>query len=242
VLTPVSETQGLAWAVRKNSPHLLTALNDWLRKSRKSTQYNIIYKKYFKSRKNLATWGNSEYFSHSGGMLSEYDNLIRRYARKIGWDWRLLAAIICEESNFNPSSCSWAGAEGLMQLMTTTGLQFGVTDLSNPDLNLYAGTAYLKYLENYWKDIPDSTERMKFVLASYNVGEGHVRDAMKLAVKYAASPHSWDDSVARYLAKKSNPKFYNDPVVQSGYCRGEFAVSYVKQVLERYGHYVKMID
>lgn len=242
VQTAISEPKGMVWGVRKNSPKLLAALNDWLRKVRKGQEYNMIYKKYFKSRKNLAAWGRSDYFSQSGGKISQYDNLMRRYARRIGWDWRLLAAIIYEESQFDPSSCSWAGAEGLMQLMTTTGLRFGVADLADPEQNLFAGTAYLKYLEDYWKEIPDSAERVKFVLASYNVGEGHVRDAMRLAQKYAANPLLWDGHTAEYMAKKSKPKFYNDPVVQSGYCRGESVVAYVNKVLYRYGHYRKMIE
>ncbi|HXH19311.1 MAG TPA: transporter substrate-binding domain-containing protein, partial [Chitinophagales bacterium] len=76
----ISEPRGLAWAVRKNSPQLLEALNDWLRKKRKSEAYNVIFRKYFKSKKNIIAWAQSDYFSGSGGMISEYDNLIRRYA------------------------------------------------------------------------------------------------------------------------------------------------------------------
>lgn len=242
VETIISEPAGLAWAVRKNSPGLLEALNDWLARKKKSEQYNIIYKRYFKNKKQITTWAKSDYFSGSGGKISEYDNLLRRYARQIGWDWRLLAALIYEESQFDPASCSWAGAEGLMQLMTATGLRFGATDLSNPEQNVRAGTAYLKYLETYWKDIPDSAQRIRFVLASYNVGEGHVRDAMRLAEKYSADPYRWEGSVADFLAKKSKPKYYNDAVVSSGYCRGESVVNYVNEVLYRYGHYVKRID
>ncbi|HXH19339.1 MAG TPA: transglycosylase SLT domain-containing protein, partial [Chitinophagales bacterium] len=164
------------------------------------------------------------------------------YARRIGWDWRLLAALIYEESQFDAASCSWAGAEGLMQLVTTTGLRFGALDLSNPEQNVMAGTAYLQYLETHWKDIPDSAERMKFVLASYNVGEGHVRDAMRLAEKYGADPFRWEGNVAVYLVKKSQPKYYNDAAATSGYCRGTAAVTYVKQVLERYAHYRQRIE
>ncbi len=242
VTTEISKAQGLAWAVRKNSPRLLQALDDWLNKVKRGREYNMVYKKYFKSRKNIAAWAASDYFSEGGGKISKYDNLIRRYARDIGWDWRLLSALIYEESRFHADTCSWAGAQGLMQLMTTTGLQYGATDLADPQQNLFAGTSYLKYLEYFWKEIPDSSERMKFVLASYNAGESHVKDAARLAEKYAADPCVWEGNVAVYLANKSKPKYYNDPVVVSGYCRGESVVNYVRKVVERYGHYTRMIE
>lgn len=239
--TAVSEPQGLVWAVRKNSPNLLAALNDWLDATRKSEEYNIIYKKYFTSKKQIARWGRSDYFSRGDTVrLSEYDELIRRYALRIGWDWRLLASLICEESHFNPQSCSWAGAEGLMQLMPATGYQFGAAELSDPEQNLYAGTAYLRWLEKFWSDIPDS-ERTYFVLASYNVGESHVRDAVNLAAKYGADPQKWTGNVEEYLRLKSRPKYYNDTVVKYGYCRGEVTVNYVKEVLQRYRHYQQHI-
>jgi len=241
VRMPVSEPQGLVWAVRKNSPNLLAALNDWLDKTRKSEEYNIIYKKYFKSRKQIAKWATSDFSSKAGGRLSRYDELIRRNARRIGWDWRLLASLIYEESQFDSASCSWAGAEGLMQLMPATGYRFGANDLSDPVQSLHAGASYLNWLMDFWKDIPDRDERIKFVLASYNAGESHVRDAAKLAQKYNANPYLWEGNVAEYLRMKSKPQYYNDPVVNSGYCRGEVTVNYVREVLERYHHYEQHI-
>jgi len=241
VRTAISEPQGLAWAVRRNSPNLLAALNDWLNKTRKGEEYNLIYKKYFTSKKQIAKWASSDFFSRGDTVrLSQYDELIRRYARRIGWDWRLLASLIYEESHFNPESCSWAGAEGLMQLMPATGYRFGAAELSDPEQSLYAGTAYLRWLEKFWNDIPKE-ERAYFILASYNVGEGHVRDAMRLAEKYGANRYQWTGNVEEYLRLKSKPKYYNDSVVKSGYCRGETTVAYVKDIMKRYHHYTQHI-
>ncbi len=241
VNTFVSGPQGIAWAVRKNSPELLHAMNEWILKTRKSLEYNMIYKKYFKSKKQITAWARSDYFSASGGRISEYDDIIRRYARRIGWDWRLLVALIYEESGFDPLSCSWAGAEGLMQLMPFTGLRFGVYDLADPEQNIRAGTAYLHWLDHYWSEI-DSTERIKFILASYNAGETHVRDAVRLAEKYHADPCTWKGNVEQYMKLKSRPKYYNDEVATGGYCRGEAVVNYVNEVLERYRHYVQKFE
>lgn len=243
VRTAVSQPHGLVWAVRKNAPNLLGALNDWLDKMRKTEDYNLIYKKYFKGKKQIAKWASSDFFSQSSNgdaRLSEYDELIRRYARRIGWDWRLLASLIYEESHFNPESCSWAGAEGLMQLMPATGYRFGAAELSNPEQNIYAGTRYLRWLEKFWDDIPKE-ERIYFILASYNVGEAHVRDAMRLAEKNGADKYRWTGNVEEYLRRKSKPEYYNDSVCKSGYCRGEVTVNYVREVMERYRHYAQHI-
>jgi membrane-bound lytic murein transglycosylase F len=235
VHTQVSDVQGLVWAVRKNSPRLLEALNMWLDDVRRTEDYNLVYKKYFKSKKQMALWASNGSFL-KGGSLSRYDDLIKRYARHIGWDWRLLASLIYEESGFNNESCSWAGAEGLMQLMPATGYRFGATELGDPEDNIYAGTAYLNWLEKFWSNIP-SEERIFFVLASYNVGEAHVQDAMRLTRKHGGDPYKWSGNVEEYLRLKSKPVYYNDTLCKSGYCRGEVTVNYVKAVLERYHHY-----
>ncbi len=240
VQTVVSDKHGLSWAVRRNSPELLNALNSWLTTVNKREAYNMVYVKYFKSRKQLATWAESDFFSSGAGNISDYDDLIRRHARRVGWDWRLLAALIHEESRFDTEACSWAGAEGLMQLLPATASRFGVYDLTNPHLNIKAGTDYLVWLSEYWSDIQEPDERIKYVLASYNVGEGHVRDAMRLAVKNNSDPCNWE-SVAEFLIKKSKPQFYNDAVVRYGYCRGEVTVNYVKEILYKYNHYLQKI-
>ncbi|GIV32704.1 MAG: lytic transglycosylase F [Chitinophagales bacterium] len=240
VATTLSAPQGVVWVVRKNAPLLYESLNEWIVQTRKSMEYNLVYKKYFKNPKQITRWAQSDYFSVTGGMISPYDSLMRKYAVTIGWDWRLLAALIYEESGFDPSSCSWAGAEGLMQIMPLTGLRFGAYDLSDPEQNIRAGVAYLQWLDSHWADI-DSSERIYFILASYNAGETHVRDAVRLAEKFHADPCTWKNHVERFMLLKSNPRYYNDPVVSAGFCRGSSVIRYVTDVLNRYRHYVQRI-
>ena len=242
VRTPVSLPQRVAWAVRKNSPLLLDAVNSWIKKMKKETDYYVIYDKYFDNRFGFRRRISSDYFSQTGGGISEYDSLIKVNAEKINWDWRLLASMIYQESEFLPDKKSWAGAVGLMQLVPRTGREFGAINLNDPYQNVEAGTNFIQWLKNYWKEIPDSTEKMNFILASYNVGQGHVQDARKLADKYGKDPNIWNDNVAYFLLHKSDKKFYDDEVVQFGYCRGEEPVNYVREVFERYSHYTKFID
>ncbi len=172
-----------------------------------------------------------------GNKLSPYDDLIKQGADKLGWDWRLLAAVVYQESKFNPTDESWAGARGLMQLMPETAKRFGATDLKDPKQSLKAGVNYLMYLEKYWtRRIPDQQERLKFVLASYNAGLAHILDARKLCKKYGRNEALWMD-VQYFLLKKSDPKYYRDPLVTAGYCKCEEPVDYVQVVLERFEEY-----
>lgn len=239
---PVSLQQQIGWATRKTSPQLLKAINKWLGKMQKQSDYYVIYNKYFKSNRSIAKKVNSPLFAANSGKISMYDELIRKHSMKIDWDWRLLAALIYQESKFDPEAESWVGAKGLMQMMPETAKEFKIEDLSNPASSVQAGTDYLRRLERFWANrVEDDQERLKFVLASYNAGPGHVLDAQRLAEKYGQDPGKWENNVAEYLKKKSLPEYYNDPVVKSGYCRGEEPFKYVAQVLRRYEHYKRFV-
>lgn len=162
---------------------------------------------------------------------------------RYGWDWRLIASIIYQESRFDPEAESWAGAMGLMQLMPETADIFGVIEIYKPRENITGGLKLLNWLDKQLMDsIPDRNERLKFVLASYNVGLGHVKDAQRLAKKYGKDPFLWEDNVDYFLLNKSASKYYKDPVVRWGYCRGEEPFHYVSDVLERYGHYTNLLN
>ncbi|GAB4337457.1 MAG: transglycosylase SLT domain-containing protein [Calditrichia bacterium] len=242
VETSISFPQNIAWAVRKDSPLLLDSLNHWLREMKKVSTYYVIYNKYFKNRTAHLRRMNSEFLSLNNRQISPWDTLLKKNAPEIGWDWRLLASLVYQESQFNPASHSWAGARGLMQLMPSTARQFGARNIKDPQENLQAGVRYLKWLDNYWlkNGVMDSEERLKFVLASYNVGFNHIQDARRLAEKYQKDPNIWDDNVAEYVLKLSEPEYFRDPVVQYGYCRGIEPVKYVADILERYQHYTTL--
>lgn len=235
--TILSLPQQIAWGIRKNSPQLLGAINSWLTKIKKEPTFMVIYNRYFKSPRTSLLRIQSDYSSIGGNKISPYDELIKKNSEKLGWDWRLLAAVIYQESKFRKDDESWAGARGLMQLMPETAKQFGATNPDDPRQSIRAGVNYLKYLDNYWsKTVKNQDERLKFVLASYNAGLSHVVDARELTGKYQKNPTEWTD-VEYYLLQKSDPKFYRDPVVMAGYCKCEEPVNYVKSVLERYEEY-----
>lgn len=241
IKTPVSFPRRIAWAVRLNAPELLDTLNYGISLFKRDGTIKIIYDKYFNSTRKAREIAKSDYSSFSGGELSPYDDLIKLNAKKISWDWRLLAAMVYQESKFDPKTTSWAGAKGLLQMMPATAREQGVKDRANPQQNLAGGAKYIGWLEKQWQSrVENPDEQLKFVLASYNVGIGHVYDACALTEKYGGDPTIWID-VRENLLKLANRKYYSDPVVKVGYARGSEPVNYVDDILLRFERYKQLI-
>ncbi len=241
IATPVSFPQNIAWAVRNGSEEWLKYLNNWIRNFRKSTTYAVLYNKYFENSRS-STMASSGFHSIRDGNISPFDELIKAVADEFELDWRFLAAMIYRESRFDPQAESWAGAYGLMQIMPETADLVRMNEYEDPEQNIRVGVRLLEWLDkNLRPDVPDSTQRVKFMLAAYNVGLGHVKDAQRLAEKYNKNPEIWDDNVDYYMLNKSASKFYKDPVVHWGYCRGEEPYNYVNRVLETYRDYRNII-
>ena len=180
----------------------------------------------------------SPMLNREGGVISHYDAYFQRYAANIRWDWRLLAAQCYQESTFDPQAHSWAGACGLMQIMPATADHLGLSrsKLFHPEENIAAAVRYLEELENSFSDVRERSERTKFVLAAYNGGGFHIRDAMALARKHGRNDHLWRD-VEPFVLGLSQPQYYNDPVVKNGYMRGSETVDYVRRIHERWNGY-----
>ncbi len=173
--------------------------------------------------------------------ISEYDDIFRDEAERLGWDWRMLAAIVWNESRFNNYVVSSQGARGLMQFMPRTAERFGLVgdEILDPRKSIDAGVDYLLFLERRFEEIKDRDERIKFVLAGYNAGPGHIRDAMALAEKYGDDPHQWSGNVEKWLLALQESRYYNDKVCRHGFFRGRYTVKYVMNVFTKYKEYIK---
>ncbi|HEX3144413.1 MAG TPA: transporter substrate-binding domain-containing protein [Pyrinomonadaceae bacterium] len=237
----LSKSHSVAWAVRKNSPDLLNALNKWIDEKQNGSFFDKLYQKYFIDRRNYLERVESGFLTSKTGKLCAYDDLLKQHAGELPWDWRLLAAQAFQESRFKPDAHSWAGAAGLLQLMPATAKQYGVKNALDPEDNVQGAVKFLKWLNGFWGErIKDDNERLKFVLASYNTGAGHVQDAQRLAEKYGGNPQSWED-VSYWLLQKSTQEYSTDPVVKFGFCRGLEPVNYVSHILERYDRYKQFL-
>jgi membrane-bound lytic murein transglycosylase F len=240
--TAISFPQQYAWAVKPESEALLEKINSWLEQFKKTAHFAVIYNKYYKTR-SATRRTQSDYISVTGGKISDYDELIKKYAKTIDWDWRLLASLIYQESRFNPNIKSWAGAYGLMQLMPATAKQFGASKNSSPEVNIKAGIKFIQWLDKRFEtSVPDKNERIKFILGSYNAGMGHINDARRLAEANGRDPKIWTDNVDYFILNKSNPEYYDSELVKYGHLRGVETFNYVKDIMDRYEVYKTVIQ
>lgn len=242
VTVPVSFSQRIAWATRHDSKNLLNATNNWLEEIKRKIDFNILYNKYFKNKKYFRRKVNSNFYSLNKQQISPYDKLIKKYAKSINWDWRLVASQIYQESKFDTRVSSWAQASGLMQLMPKTAEELGVTNRADPEQSIKGGTKYLQQLWGNFEQVKDSIQRIKFTMASYNCGLYHVIDAQNLAKEKGLNQNMWDDNVENVVLNLNKPDYYNHPVVKYGYVRGLEPYNYVRQIFERYQHYIQFID
>lgn len=225
-----------SWVVNENNADLADTLDRWYHP-------NMIAQikreeKYLFSSQSVSRHVYSPMLNASKGTISMYDGLFQKYASVARWDWRLIAAQCYQESGFDKNAKSWAGACGLMQIMPATANIVGLStsEIFDPEANIAAAAKYIALLNRKFQDIPDSNERRLYVLASYNGGFFHIRDAMELARKNGRNAYKWS-VVSEYVLKLSQPEYFRDPIVKHGYMRGTETVEYVENICIRWAKY-----
>lgn len=222
------------WQTREDEPLLRGAITEWWKPDRvkqiESTANNVTVTVKRRMRPVMQ--------DASHGIISAYDDLFRRYSSTAGWDWRLLAAMSYQESGFDPQAVSSMGAMGLMQLMPSTADAMGVPrdKRFDPEQNISASARYIRKVSQSFSDIKDAEERIKFTLAAYNGGVGHVQDAQTLTRKAGRNHQVWQE-VAPFILHLSEPRYYRDPDVLNGYMRGSETEAYVRLIMNRWNQY-----
>lgn len=238
----ISFPQKASWGVAPDKAWLADSVNAWFDQDEPRKENAALLKRYFELSKGMPP--SIMTLDLSKGKVSPFDGLFRKYAGEAEIDWRLLAAQGFVESRFNPSAVSWAGARGVMQIMPGTGRQFGASpaQLADTETSIRLATKIYNLLDrSLASDVPDPMERRKFIMAAYNGGIAHVRDAIALAKKYGKNPQVWDGNVETALMMKSKPEYFNDPVCRYGYFRGTETTRYVKDVIGLYDRVRKRI-
>jgi len=228
----------LGWAVRKNSPALRAALDEYVNAEKRGLFFNLMRKKYFENKRTIAKSRDSQRVD-VGGRLSPFDDQVKRYAGLYGQDWRLVTAQMYQESRFDPDAVSWVGAQGLMQVMPATGEQMGFTELHDPEEGIHAGVKYMDHLLNRFDPKMPMESRIHFALASYNVGYGHLLDARRLARELGRNPDLWFGNVEEAMLLLSKPSYYKR--ARYGFCRGGQPVHYVANITQYYEAYVEAL-
>lgn len=196
---------GYACAVRYDDENLLKSMNHWISHFRQTSEYEQLLATLHRREK-----GARYRMPITRHKISDYDKLVKRHSATIGWDWRLLSALIYQESKFNNGVVSRKGAIGLMQIKEETARKAGINNIYDPDMNIKAGVAELARLERIYKRLGiRQPDLLRFVLAAYNAGEGRVRQIMEVAKAEGKDPKNWDDLVSVI------------PLMRDGYSNGE---------------------
>ncbi len=241
VSVPISAKQKIAFGLRQSSPLLKARLDAWLTEFTASSVYKYIYHKYFELgqigylESTPETLGTPQNIGK--GKLTDYKVMFEAAGKKHNINWRWLAALSYQESRFDPNAISFGGAYSMMQFMPEIGPTFGVYPDSPPEVQIMGGAKKLQRDIQSWKSISGELNKIKFALASYNCGQGHVYDAQRLATKYGKDPNVWDDNVEEMILQLSKKEFYGDPVVRHGSMRGTITYKYVREIYARFLQY-----
>ncbi len=227
-----------AIALRASNPQLRAALDEFVARVYRGEFYNVSYRKYFKNARSIQRLARGRVIDPLKGQISPYDKIVRKYANRFGFDWRLVTALMYQESRFNPTARSHIGARGLMQLMPRTARAMGVDDINDPDASIRGGIRYLDWLRDRFDANLPLSERLWFTLAAYNAGAGHVHDARRLAKQLGYDPDRWFGHVEQAMLLLSKQKYASK--ARYGYVNGSEPVNYVRAIKERFEAYINL--
>lgn len=238
----MGEPRDKAWAFHPQAVQLAELADKFVRKHRKSGLIRMMYARYFKANSRYAARArNLEYRADADGAISPYDELFKQMAKETGIDWRLLAAVAYSESRFDAQAKSRWGAVGLMQVLPNTAKRVGISvGLERPRNNIRAGARYLRRLARIFEQAGVSKrQQMRFALAAYNAGIGHIFDARLLAEATGRDRNRWFANVEEGLRLKQDRKWHEK--TKYGYARASETIKYVSKIQSRYDVYVRHV-
>ena len=239
----ITKVDSIAWTIRKNTPVLKQKMDEFIGKHiqvresdghiLRSAYLNNLHRRYFERDRFESRYHFRAYIAIFTGYLSPYDDMVKSIADEAGVDWKLVIAVMAQESAFDPMAESLAGALGLMQIIPRFSEVVDETELYDPEINIREGVRYLKKHLTREAHL-DSLNQHSMALAAYNVGMGNLADAKELAARLGNDPDEWPN-IADALLKLMDPEYYQH--ARYGYKKGTETVNYVEDVLNRYSRY-----
>lgn len=168
--------------------------------------------------------------------LTPFDQLLKEYAGRYQFDWRLLAAVAFQESRFDPDARSPDGARGLMQVMPRTAASLGFREMLTPEDSMHAGTKYLATLRDRFDRRLPLRERTFFALAAYNAGPSRLDQARTLAGEMGLNPDIWFDNVELAMSRLGQP-VHRRLSEDNPPCWCDEPVNYVRRIARYYDNY-----
>lgn len=235
----LGKRQEVAWAMTKENEELKNVQSQWFKSVFKRNALSLLKDKYYATTQDFDPYDINKLNERIKTRLPEFKTMFINAAKKIGWDWKLLAAISYQESHWNPKAISPTGVRGLMMLTRATAKAMGVKNRIDPQESIEGGAKYLAKLSKRLPSYIDKTSRLWMTLASYNVGYAHLRDARGLAAWKEKNPNTWS-GVRKVLPLLAEKRYYKR--LPHGYARGKEPVVYVDRIKNYYDLIQKAID
>jgi membrane-bound lytic murein transglycosylase F len=221
----------LAWMVPDRFAPLAAELDAFLARVRRDGTLARLTERYFTHARQVARPDAGILQERIRTLLPQYRALFHDAQEATGIEWRLLAAVAYQESQWDPQATSETGVRGLMQLTEDTARHLGVTDRLDPRAATLAAARYLADLKAKLPERIQEPDRTWLALAAFNIGLGHLEDARVLAQKQGLNPDLWAD-VKKTLPLLAQPEYYEQ--VRLGYARGGMPVAFVDKVRAYY--------
>ena len=223
----ISGREQLAWVLQENSQELESNMYAWLNSFNQSGKMAELKDHYYSYVLFFDYYSTKMFYKRMKTRLPKYKKLFQEAATRFGIPWTLLAAISYQESHWNPKAKSFTGVRGLMMLTRHTAKLLNVKNRLDPKQSIVGGTRHIKQMLKFVPKEVEGENRLKFALAAYNIGLGHIRDAQSLAKEIGLNQNIWSD-LKIVLPLLSQKKYYRN--LQYGYARGEEPVKYVESI------------
>jgi len=222
----------LGWAVSsRDDGSLLVAVNQFLQQAEADGLLEKLKNRYFGHIDVLGYVGALRFARHLEQRLPRYLAYFRSASEQTGLDWRLLAAVGYQESQWKSDATSKTGVRGLMMLTQNTAEEMGVVNRLNPAQSIQGGSQYLAQIKNRLPQSIEEPDRTWFALAAYNIGLGHLEDVRTLAQDEGLNPNLWAE-VRPLLPRLSQKPWYQK--TRYGAARGGETLHFVRNVRRYY--------
>ncbi|WP_321777576.1 membrane-bound lytic murein transglycosylase MltF [Sulfurimonas sp.] len=225
----ISEREQLAWVLAKGSTELEADMYSWFNSYNQSGKLARLKDHYYSYVLFFNYYNTKMFYKRVKSRLPKYKKYFVKYSKKYNIPWTLLAAQSYQESHWNPRAKSFTGVRGLMMLTRRTAKILGVKNRLNPDQSIKGGTRHLKFMIDKVPKEVVGDDRLKFALASYNIGFGHIKDAQRLTKKMGLNQNVWSD-LKKALPLLSQKSYYK--TLKHGYARGSEPVKYVDSIYD----------
>ncbi|MGB7598307.1 MAG: membrane-bound lytic murein transglycosylase MltF [Gallionella sp.] len=228
-IVPASD---LAWVFPGNADSdLVKQVQDFFTSIQQDGTLHRLLDRYYGNTRRLDKMDAAAFITGIHTILPRFRRYFDEAATLTGMDWRLLAALSYQESQWDPLATSYTNVRGMMMLTGDTADLMNVGNRLNPRESIIAGAKYLEMLKEQLPDRITEPDRTWFALAAYNQGASHLEDARILTKRAGLNPDSWAD-VKKWMPLLNRPKYYK--ILKHGYARGGEAVILVESIRSYY--------